>query len=165
MSASRWNLDILLTMPQSLGSIEEGRAAEAKAGGRGAMASEKLQDEDAIYMPASREEWNVLAAKTARVELEPNEDEPVAIIATGPCPRCHHETAFVEPIVAYGYFQQERGNSEAGRLLANAFRRAGAAVRDRNVEIICGCGIAHPETPVDKRGCGASWVLHVAWGV
>jgi hypothetical protein len=124
-----------------------------------------MEPESLAYVPASDEEWNVVAASTATVELHPNEDEPVAIIVSGPCPRCGHSTAFVEPVVLYSSLQRDGVNPEANRVLTEALQRASQAVRERNVEIICACGFGHAGAPQDRKGCGASWVLHVAWGL
>ncbi|GGC90190.1 hypothetical protein GCM10011512_16400 [Tersicoccus solisilvae] len=107
--------------------------------------------------------WNKDAAKSSLVELEPNENDPAAIVVTGPCPRCHHDSAHVEPLLLFSNLG-ERARSSGSDLLLQALGRVAAKNSERDVEVICACGVAHPSTPDARRGCGASWVLHVSWG-
>ncbi|MEU7963545.1 hypothetical protein AB0D09_08780 [Streptomyces sp. NPDC049097] len=110
------------------------------------------------YRAESDPNWNTVAASTARVGLHPDEAAPEIIVVTGPCPRCLHETVHSEPLVAYA-------NALArSSLLARLLHHRAVEPGSRELEVICGCPTAHPEAGAIK-GCGASWVLHVEWGV
>ncbi|MFJ5032718.1 hypothetical protein ACIQB5_32580 [Streptomyces sp. NPDC088560] len=110
------------------------------------------------YRVESEPAWNTVAAGTARVSLHPDEAAPEVVVVSGPCPRCRHETVHSEPLVAYA-------NALArSSLLARLLYQRAAEPGSREVEVICGCPTSHPEA-AEQTGCGASWVLHVEWGV
>jgi hypothetical protein len=117
------------------------------------------------YRTGSHLDWNLLASQTATVELRPSENEPTAIVVTGSCPRCGHASAHIEPIVVWSQVNPHMPvDSARAMALRSALNRVGARSKNRNVEVICGCGSHHPGAPDGKQGCGASWVLHVEWG-
>ncbi|WP_298462587.1 hypothetical protein [uncultured Cellulomonas sp.] len=115
------------------------------------------------YAVGNDPRWNERAAQSATVDLDPDEDDPMAIIVTGPCPRCTHESAHVEPLLLYSNLQ-DRLRSPGSDVLRLALEKAAGVSRRREVEVICACGTPHPSTPQGARGCGASWVLDVSWG-
>ncbi|WP_432097336.1 hypothetical protein [Streptomyces sp. bgisy100] len=115
------------------------------------------------YRETSDPEWNQVAAGTAAVSLHPDELTPEVIVVSGPCPRCGHPSVFSERLVAYSSAIMSGGGLRRG-LLARALHRATAQQGARQVEVICGCRTDHDETG-ERKGCGASWVLHVEWGV
>jgi len=104
--------------------------------------------------------YNEVTAQTSVVRLIPSQEEPDSIIIEGPCPRCRHAVLFIEHIITYrdASFAPFRDRS-----FNRAMREAARAIRSRDVEVICDCDSYHPERPLVRRGCGASWVLHVAW--
>ncbi|MEN2424017.1 hypothetical protein AABB02_38680 [Streptomyces rimosus] len=110
------------------------------------------------YRVESDPDWNTVAAGTARVSLHPDEAAPEVIVISGPCPRCRHETVHSEPLIAYANALSRTS------LLARVLRHRAAEPGSREVEVICGCLTSHSETG-EHKGCGASWVLHVEWGV
>lgn len=114
------------------------------------------------YVQSSRSEWSDVAAGTSKVLLEPDEHRPVAIAITGPCPRCGHDSAHVEPLVLYTNLT-DRLKGGATDVLRRALESIGADSKERDVDVICGCSAAHEGAPEQVRGCGASWVLHVEW--
>lgn len=122
-----------------------------------------MPDAEVDYSTEIRAEWNALAADTANVELAPDERAPTTIIVTGACPRCTHPTAHVDPIVAVRGLDNGE-DDDAGAVLRQALRRAGAGVTARDVLVTCGCTTAHPGAPEGTPGCGAVWSLHVSWG-
>ncbi|MFF3762560.1 hypothetical protein ACFYYR_00460 [Streptomyces sp. NPDC001922] len=115
------------------------------------------------YRETSDPEWNRVAAGTAAVSLHPDERTPEVIVVSGPCPRCGHPSVFSERLVAYSSAIMSGGGLRRG-LLSRALYRATAQQGARQVEVICGCRTDHDETG-ERKGCGASWVLHVEWGV
>ncbi|MDV9188688.1 hypothetical protein R6L23_10750 [Streptomyces sp. SR27] len=114
--------------------------------------------QDLLYREESDPAWNPVAAGTARVGLHPDETAPEVIVVSGPCPRCRHETVHAEPLVAYADALTRTG------LLARLLLRRATEAGSREVEVICACSAVHPEAG-EHKGCGASWVLHVEWGV
>jgi hypothetical protein len=116
------------------------------------------------YAVAADVAWNEAAARTAQVELRPDEDDPLEIVVIGPCPRCGHESLHLEPLLAFRGAEDEAPFSpEQARELNATLARLGRPLHQRNVEAICGCSTPHPETPPDRLGCGASWTLTVSW--
>jgi hypothetical protein len=112
--------------------------------------------DDVSYEESSSEDWNSRAAQTARVTLRPSERAPDEIEVSGPCPRCGHETMYIEPLVLV--------SGSAPGADADLAEIAKAVVREqrkRDVTVLCDCGLAHAP---DQRGCGAAWSLHVEWG-
>lgn len=105
------------------------------------------------------------AARTARVELRPDEAKPEDIVISGPCPCCGHETTFVEPVFVLRGIEGSVAAREASNALRDALEAAGKNLTARDVEVICHCGSAHPGAPNEAAGCGRSWVLHIEWGV
>ncbi|MFF7777237.1 hypothetical protein ACFZCG_22765 [Streptomyces tanashiensis] len=117
-----------------------------------------MTDQQLLYRAESDPDWNTVAAGTARVTLHPDESAPEVIIVSGPCPRCHHETVHTEPLITYANARDGSG------LLARLLLRRAVASGSRDVEAICACTTTHPEAG-ERSGCGASWVLHVEWGI
>lgn len=113
------------------------------------------------YEARSSVDWNRIAAETAAVRLIPDERYPEQIAVTGPCPRCGHETDWAEQLIVYTNLRAQPGRRLG--VLGSLMRHAPAQQTSRDVEIICDCHVAHAGSD-DESGCGASWVLTVAWG-
>ncbi|GAB3979299.1 hypothetical protein GCM10029978_074310 [Actinoallomurus acanthiterrae] len=100
-------------------------------------------DHDPIpYAVVTSQELNEIAAATARVTLYPDEQRPVDIEVSGPCPACRGGTVHIEPVELV---------------------RASNAGGEAEVEAICACAFTHPDSPDGATGCGRSWRLLVAW--
>ncbi|MFC4561041.1 hypothetical protein ACFO4E_04140 [Nocardiopsis mangrovi] len=119
------------------------------------------QPEPLPYQVSRSEIYNETAARTARITIVPDEQDPEVIIIESSCPCCTHYTYFREPVVVYrdmDFFPTMNS------LFDKALRRAARDITSRDVEVICDCSWSHPGTPELKTGCGASWVLHIDWG-
>jgi hypothetical protein len=123
-----------------------------------------MADDTSIpYREESDPVWNEEAVRTSAVEVLPDEKRPVRIVITGPCPRCHHDSRHVEPVIIVRGVDDALPD-DASREIQAALDRAGVSVRDCDVEVLCACGVAHPGTPEGESGCGGSWSLTVSWG-
>jgi hypothetical protein len=114
--------------------------------------SDKALDYDELTDPG----WDLKAAETSGVVLEPDEVRPDAIRVIGPCPRCSHEVHHTSPLVLIG-----GGLPGADRALREELLQAARDRRAHDLSIICSCSEEHR---LGKKGCGAMWSLHVAWG-
>jgi hypothetical protein len=106
------------------------------------------------YVPSSSTAWDKLAASTATVEVVPDQVQPEQLLVTGDCPRCGHATVWREPLVKFAGLKGKH-------LLSGLLSRA-TPETERDFEVICECGEAHPGQD-HRYGCGASWSLHVVW--
>lgn len=120
-----------------------------------------MSDGEIPYAEESRAEWNDAMAAASTVRIEPDEADPAVILITAVCPRCEHQTALDEQIAKHRSIEGVRDDPR----LREALRRSAAENRSRDVRVPCRCRVAHPGTPDEKSGCGASWSLHVEWGV
>lgn len=94
------------------------------------------------YDATSSAELNEIAARTAEVNLHPDEIRPIDIVVSGPCPACQGGTLHIEPI------DLVRDTSAGGT---------------QHVEVICRCAFPHESAPENTPGCGRSWTLTVTW--
>ena len=125
-----------------------------------------MADEVLGYVEEGRAEWNSVVAHSVTVRVEPDESAPEFILISGDCPRCNHGFVHAEAIVSYRALNRDDGlRPGVGSLLRAALRRAGAEQGARDVFASCNCRVPHPGSPEGVAGCGASWSLHVEWGV
>jgi hypothetical protein len=111
------------------------------------------------YSDEIRPEDTENAMKTVAVQMFPDEIKPYAVDYGGKCPRCADDIQGRQPIVA----------------VAGAIRMSEDEIRnfmrdqeeqpsgDESFDVTCQCGVAHPKTPKDVRGCGARFTLRAVW--
>jgi hypothetical protein len=122
--------------------------------------------DEVLYVEGGRAEWNSALADSVTVTVEPDESAPQYIVVKGTCPRCGHGFAHAESIFSYRALDRDDTlRPGIGSLLRSAIRRASAEPGSRNVFAYCNCRVPHPGSPEGVAGCGASWSLHIEWGV
>jgi hypothetical protein len=115
-----------------------------------------MSDDELDYDELTDPGWDLKAAETCGIVLEPDEVRPDAITVTGPCPRCSHEVRYTSPLVLIG-----GGLPGADRALREELLKAARDQRAHDLSVICSCSEEHRS---GKKGCGAMWSLHVTWG-
>jgi hypothetical protein len=115
------------------------------------------------YDPAIRVEDSQRAMETLTPQLIPDPERPLYVRLTGKCPRCEHDMGYQEPIVIVAGVTVL--SEESLRTLVDHLVDTGHELDrgDREFEMRCSCGLAHPGHPKDAPHCGSRFTVRVVW--
>ena len=118
----------------------------------------------AKYDPKVRAADTVRAQETVIPRLYPEDAMPLAVDFSGNCPRCGDRLSperrwLVAVSPAARLDEKQRQKIIAELRILDIDLSSG----DETFDLTCGCEEDHPKHPANKRGCGATYRVRVAW--